>query len=153
MDGGLEVTSLENDSYDQASLRKTDLQGARAPFPLMVILHVWVLSPESHELPQDHFCPTKGLAGSTISQWVGKPRWKCQVWDDKQKMGPSWQNTAMRRRRCQQERGSVKRQGKFLSSAWGLEVGLGPWGKSLKGQGGGLEAKYGPQGQLWVIKS
>ena len=45
----LEVGSLEDDSYGQGSLSKTDIQGAEALSPLVIILRV--LSPKSHELP------------------------------------------------------------------------------------------------------
>ena len=45
----LEVDSLEDDSYGQGSLSKTDIQGAEAFSPLVIILHA--LSPKSYELP------------------------------------------------------------------------------------------------------
>lgn len=48
--GSLKVVSLEGDSYAQASLRKTDLQGTEALFLLMIVLYVQVLSPKSHKL-------------------------------------------------------------------------------------------------------
>ena len=45
----LEVGSLEDDSYGQGSLSKTDIQGAEAFSPFVIILHA--LSPKSYELP------------------------------------------------------------------------------------------------------